>query len=227
MLYGIQDLSRRHLQGDATIRALDGITFSLAQGERVAIAGPSGCGKTTLLHVLALLDTGFEGEVRFQGCDIRALSRRERTRLRLSDIGLVFQQGLLLPALDVLDNVALPHWRLHGDRKNARILAQKRLHALGLGDRLHHAPGRLSGGETQRAAVARALMNEPALLLADEPTGNLDSVSAEAVLSLFSAAAERGTTVVIVTHDPDVVATADRVLRLRDGQLLPPATGAS
>ena len=214
-----RDLRRTFRRGGEEVRALDGLALAIEPGELVAVTGPSGCGKTTLLHVLALLDADFEGTLRFRGVDVRALKPAERTRLRLTGVGLVFQNFHLLTALDARGNAALPHWRLHGDRRAALRRATALLEELGLGDRLRHPVGKLSGGEMQRVALARALANDPPVLLADEPTGNLDAANGAALVAGVAALAAEGRSVVAVTHDPALVAAAARRITMRYGRV--------
>jgi ABC-type lipoprotein export system ATPase subunit len=220
VIYACTELRRTFRRGRTDVPALRGVTAQIAAGETVALSGPSGCGKTTWLHTLGLLDPDYTGELTFRGQSVRGTSDRARARLRLASIGFVFQAFHLLEDMDVRANVALPHWKLHGDRQAANVRAERLLADLGLGHRLRHKPQLLSGGEMQRVAVARALINEPAVLLADEPTGNLDSESAAAVLAALLRAGADGRTLIFASHDPAVVASAGRVIRLRDGQIL-------
>lgn len=207
-----------------SIEVLRGVSLLIRRGEAAAIVGASGSGKTTLLHVLAGLDRPTGGVVRFEGVDLYALPPRERTALRARRIGLVFQAYHLLPELTVLENVALPartRWRGPAAEAAIRRRAAELIAQVGLGDRMAHRPAELSGGEQQRAAIARALINDPDVLFADEPTGNLDSASGEAVLrSLFDLAAGGRRTVLLVTHNPDIAARCDRLFTLRDGRVL-------
>jgi ABC-type lipoprotein export system ATPase subunit len=218
-LYSAERLRRVHRRGDSEVVALDEISLQIDAGEYVAVAGPSGCGKTTLLHVLGLIDPDFTGTLRFRGQRVEGCAPAERACLRLGTIGFVFQAFHLLTSLDVRDNVALPHWRLHGDRRAARERAEVLLRELKLEHRLRHDPSRLSGGEMQRAAIARALVNDPPLILADEPTGNLDAKSTRSVLEIFAHLWTSGRTLVVISHDPEVVTRARRVLVLRYGRL--------
>jgi putative ABC transport system ATP-binding protein len=215
-----EDVRKEYVQGRRRVTALDGVSLSIAAGEFVAVTGPSGSGKSTLLHLAALLDVPTAGTVLLEGRETAALGEEERTRLRRSRIGLVFQFFNLIPTLTVLENASLPAVLSGGRLGDARPAAERLLERVGLRERLTHLPEELSGGEMQRVAIARALINDPALLLADEPTGNLDSATGREILDLL--AGERGTrTVVVVTHDPAVVAVADRAIRLRDGRLEP------
>lgn len=217
MLIEVRDLRRSFAQ-DA-VQALRGLSFTIADGEFVSIRGPSGSGKTTLLNILGALDCDFDGTVIINDVELRKLPSPERFRSRT--IGFVFQSFHLLAALTALENVQMPmferNWRAAERRERAAAL----LKAVGLGHRLNHLPSKLSGGERQRVAIARSLANEPKLLLADEPTGNLDSVNAHKILELLRQIhQERRMTMVVVTHDPDVAAATARTLRLRDGQLM-------
>jgi predicted ABC-type transport system involved in lysophospholipase L1 biosynthesis ATPase subunit len=205
------------------IPVLRGVTLQVRRGERLAITGASGAGKSTLLHVLGGLDCPNEGSVRFEQTDVYALSAAARSEFRATQIGFVFQAYHLLPELDMLENVLLPAlnrpgaWaRMPALRERAKALLDR----VGLSHRLRHRPVEVSGGEQQRAAIARALMNEPAALLADEPTGNLDSSTGRHVLDcLFALTAERALTLVLVTHNEEIAALCDRRLHLRDGIL--------
>ena len=197
--------------------ALDDVSLSVAPGEIVGIEGPSGSGKSTLLHLLAALDVPTSGTVSVSGADTAALSDRERTRLRLEDVGIVFQRFHLLPSLSARANVALPLVERGVPKRERRARAERLLDDVGLGDRSAHTPRRLSGGEQQRVAIARALITDPDLLVADEPTGELDTATGERILSLFTDAAARETGVVLASHDREAIAVADRVVRLRDG----------
>ena len=209
---------KEYVQGRRRVTALDGVSLSIEAGEFVAVTGPSGSGKSTLLHLAAALDVPSSGSVTIEGRETATLSEEERTLLRRTRIGLVFQFFNLIPTLTVLENTSLPAVLSGGKLGDARPAAERLLERVGLRERLTHLPEELSGGEMQRVAIARALINDPALLLADEPTGNLDSANGREILELL--AAERGTrTVVVVTHDPAVVAVADRAIRLRDGRL--------
>jgi putative ABC transport system ATP-binding protein len=199
------------------VTALDGVSLSVAPGEFVAVVGASGSGKSTLLHLLAALDTPTDGSVTVAGTDTGAVGRRARTRLRRQHIGIVFQRMHLFPALTARSNVALPLVEAGVGRRARRDRADTLLDRVGLGDRLDHRPGELSGGERQRVAVARALVLDPALVIADEPTGELDTATGEQVLELFHEAAD-DRAVVVASHDDDVAAAADRVIELRDGR---------
>ncbi|MFM7179966.1 MAG: ABC transporter ATP-binding protein [Verrucomicrobiales bacterium] len=215
------DLSRYYSGGpERSVSALDKVSFRIKQGEFVAITGPSGCGKSTLLNLLAALDTPDSGQLRVGKTDLTSASEAERTRYRRSEVGIVFQFFNLLPGLSLEENVALP-LRLQGigymeRREKARLL----LDFVGLDGRRGHFPHQLSGGEMQRAAVARALIHQPGLIIADEPTGNLDSAATERVLELFRKVhQDQKSTLVLVTHSESVAATADRRLVMMDGKM--------
>ena len=206
--------------GPAGVRALRGINLRFRPGQYVSIEGPSGCGKTTLLNLLGLIDTPTEGEVRWDGVNVADGSERERARFRLRSIGFVFQRFYLLPTLTVRENVELPLRPLLRGRAERRARAVELLENVGLSARAGFYPSQLSGGEEQRVAIARALVNSPALLLADEPTGELDSDNAGKVLDLLEALhRERQTTLIVVTHNPEVARRARRHLTLRDGRV--------
>lgn len=211
------ELYRKFHQGSSEINAVAGVDFTLAAGEFVAIMGPSGAGKSTLLHLLGALDRPDSGKVVLEGREVSSLPDHELAVIRRRRLGFLLQFFSLLPTMSVLENVAFP-LLLDGER-DSHDRARESLKAVGLEHRLDHRPALLSGGEQQRAALARALVAKPAVVLADEPTGSLDSTSSVEILDLLKQAAEMGQAIVIVTHDPTAATYADRVLRLVDGQL--------
>ncbi|MGI5213194.1 ABC transporter ATP-binding protein [Plantactinospora sp. CA-290183] len=222
------DLSRGYDLDGVSVAALRGVSLTIAAGDYVAIVGPSGSGKSTLMHLLGGLDRPTGGRLWIGGRDVGALTADELARLRNETIGFVFQSFHLLPRTSAVENVALPLvYRGVGGRQR-RALAAAMLGRVGLGHRLDHRPNQLSGGEQQRVAIARALVTDPVVLLADEPTGNLDTVTGESVLGLLEELnAESGVAVVLVTHDREVAARAQRQIVVRDGRLVAPASGAA
>ncbi|MBI3949206.1 MAG: ABC transporter ATP-binding protein [Acidobacteria bacterium] len=203
------------------VHALKNINLTIEQGERIAVMGPSGSGKTTLLNVICGLDEPTSGVLRFEGVELSKLKDDERTRLRREKIGMIFQTFNLLPTLTTLENVSLP-LRLQGlSRREADERARAMLERVGLAGRTHHRPDELSGGERQRVAIARALIFQPPLLLADEPTGNLDSATGDEILNLLTGLhRDLNMTILMVTHNPRAAAFCDRILTLRDGQIV-------
>ncbi len=214
------EVSKSYQNGSLHVDALRGVSAQIGQGEYVAIMGPSGSGKSTLMHILGCLDVPTSGTYRLAGIDVSGMSESELAEVRNRRIGFVFQQFNLLPSMSACRNVELP--LLYGGvgKRIRRERAIKALEEVGLGDRIEHRPSQLSGGQQQRVAIARALVGEPSLVLADEPTGNLDSKSAEEVLSLMERLHGSGRTIVLITHDQEVASRASRMLRIRDGQLL-------
>ncbi len=214
-----QDVVREYRTGGQTVRALDGVDFAIRPAEFVAVVGPSGSGKSTLLNLLGLLDVPTSGRVELGGEDVSTFDQGRRTRTRKRDVGFIFQSYYLIPTLTALENVEVPRL-LDRTPVETRERATELLERVGLGDRLDHAPDELSGGQKQRVATARALINDPNLLLADEPTGNLDRDTGDSILDLFDdLRTEQDVAVVTVTHDEYVADAADRVVRLIDGEV--------
>jgi putative ABC transport system ATP-binding protein len=216
----LEDVKKYYQLGDETVKALDGINVNIGMGEFVAIVGPSGSGKSTLMHTIGLLDTPSEGKIFLQEQDVSTLSADERAKLRNKHIGFVFQAFNLLPKTTSLDNVALP--LIYSGITNGKRLesAKKALETVGLPDRLYHFPSQLSGGQQQRVAIARALVNNPDLILADEPTGNLDSKSGIDILNLLKKLNGEGHTIVLVTHDLKIASSAKRIIEMIDGKVV-------
>lgn len=210
-------LTKIYSRGREKVRALDDVSFEIQRGEFFAIVGPSGSGKTTLLNLLGCMDTPSHGMLTITGKPVEQLPEKERTRLRREQIGFVFQNFGLIPTLTVAENIGLP--TLFARRRNARETGQL-LERVGLSHRREHRPHQLSGGEMQRVAIARALVNEPQLLLADEPTGNLDSTTGDAIINLFQQLHASGLTVVVVTHNAALADAAKRRITLRDGRIV-------
>jgi lipoprotein-releasing system ATP-binding protein len=214
-----EEVEKEYRTGPEVVRVLRGVSMSLGPGEVVALVGASGIGKTTLLYVLGTLDRPTAGRVLFDGEDVLARSEAGMARFRRQEVGFVFQFGNLLGEMTALENAMLPALLLRKSPVEARRLAAEALNDVGVGDRLHHRPGELSGGEQQRVAVARALVNRPRLILADEPTGNLDPKTSEVIWELFlRLQAERGIAFLIATHNQDLARKADRGYRLVDGR---------
>jgi putative ABC transport system ATP-binding protein len=216
-----QDVWKTYGSGETAISALQGVNVQIRRGEMVAIMGPSGCGKTTLLNCFSGLDDITKGKVTLEGVDIHSMNDRERSGYRAKRTGFVFQSYNLLPILSAVENAELPLLIAGVHQKESRARAIKILTELGLGDRLHHRPSELSGGQQQRVSLARALVGQPAIVWADEPTGNLDEEGSRQVTDLLRQLnREYHQTIVVVTHDPEVAARCDRTLRMRDGQFV-------
>jgi ABC-type lipoprotein export system ATPase subunit len=221
MLISLQGIEKGYRNGDVLTPVLHGVNLSVVRGEYVALMGPSGSGKSTLMNLLGLLDRADAGHYRLDGRDVPALTAAEHAQVRNQTIGFVFQSFNLLKRMNVRENVALPLIYAGRSRSQAKQQAQALLERVGLAELGHRMPNQLSGGQQQRVAIARALVNQPPLLLADEPTGNLDTRTTEEVLQVLSQLnREQGLSIVIVTHEPDVAAHAKRLVRLRDGVIV-------
>ncbi|MBK7961677.1 MAG: ABC transporter ATP-binding protein [Bdellovibrionales bacterium] len=224
-LIEVNNVTRHFKMGDETVRALDGVQLSIDEGELVAIIGPSGCGKSTMMNFLGILDVPDSGEYLLDGKDTKKMSDDERALYRNQKLGFVFQSFHLLPRMTALRNVELPlvysasYDKTHSLSK-MKEMAISAMQRVGLGDRLEHQPNELSGGQRQRVAIARALVNNPKLLLADEPTGNLDSKAGKEIIQLFQDLNRQGATVIMVTHDPEIAQRAGRVIAFKDGKVV-------
>ena len=225
-LISIDRLARHYSVGGEVVRALDGVSFDIQAGEWVAVVGQSGSGKSTLMNLLGCLDTATSGSYRLNGADVETLSDDQLADLRNREIGFIFQTFQLLPRASALANVELPLVYRGVSRKERRAMAEQALRSVGLANRMHHRPNELSGGQRQRVAIARALVGEPSLLLADEPTGNLDSQTGEEIMRLFSELNSRGHTIILVTHEPRLAARCPRAIKLMDGRVLGDGPGA-
>ncbi len=216
----IDNIKKSYINGDTELQVLKGVSFHIKKGEFVAIMGPSGSGKSTLMNVLGCLDKNFDGEYTLDGVEVNKLKDKNLSRVRNVKIGFVFQSFNLLAKQSALHNVMLPMIYAGVSRKERLVRAKEALESVGLGDRVHHKPNELSGGQRQRVAIARALVNNPAIILADEPTGNLDSKSEEEIMGIFKDLNKKGVTIVMVTHEPSIGDRTKRVITLRDGELL-------
>ena len=216
----MKDVKKEYHVADVLVRALQGVSFEVRRGEYITIMGPSGSGKSTLMNMIGCLDRPTSGLVEIGGKNTAEMTEKELAYLRNITVGFVFQQYFLLPSMNILENVMLP-LRYQGiDRKESRRMAEEALVKVGLQDRLGHTPSELSGGQKQRAAIARATVTKPSIILADEPTGALDSETGRRVLEIFSEINKQGTTVIIVAHDPNIGAHAPRQISILDGKIL-------
>ena len=219
MILQMNDICKDYLQGKMTVPVLRNIDFSMEEGEYVAIMGPSGSGKTTLMNIVGCLDQATSGSFLLDGEDISKCSDNQMSDIRLKKIGFVFQSFQLLPRQSALDNVALPLCYAGIGKKERRERAAAALERVGLEDRMDFKPNQLSGGQKQRVAIARAIVNHPRILLADEPTGALDSKSGEQVMELFESLHKEGVSILMITHDPGIASFAERIVEIRDGRL--------
>jgi putative ABC transport system ATP-binding protein len=218
-LIRLQSISRRYQMGAETIHALRGVSLEIERGEYVAIMGPSGSGKSTLMNLIGCLDTPTAGQYELNGVQVSQMDDNQLAEIRNKEIGFIFQTFNLLPRSDALRNVELPLIYSGMPADQRRQVALEALTSVGLADRIHHKPNEMSGGQRQRVAVARALVNQPSILLADEPTGNLDTRTGLEILALFGELSRRGNTIIVVTHEEDVAKNARRILRIRDGAI--------
>ncbi len=205
--------------GKVTVNALKSISFAVEPGEYVAIMGPSGSGKSTLMHIMGCLDRPTSGSLYLRGEDVSSLSDAELAEIRNAEIGFVFQNFNLLPSMTILENVEMPMLYAGVPSKERRMRAMRALESVGLADRLRHKPSEISGGQRQRASIARAIVNQPAILLADEPTGNLDTTTGNEIMELFDELNAKGNTMILVTHERELAEHASRIIFLRDGEI--------
>ncbi len=223
-LIALTDVRKVYEMGEARVNALDGVFLDIANASFLAIMGPSGSGKSTLMNLIGCLDTPSSGSYRLKGREIASMDDDELARIRNEEVGFVFQSFNLLPRSNAVQNVELPLVYTGMARKERKERAEAALGAVGLTDRMHHRPSELSGGQRQRVAVARALVNGPSILLADEPTGNLDSKTGVEIMGLFDKLHADGNTIILVTHEPELAVHADRVITLRDGRVVTDST---
>ena len=221
MVIEMDSVVKVYVMGEHEVRALDGVTFGIEEGDMVAISGPSGSGKSTLMHILGCLDRPDGGTYVLDGQDVSRMSKDQLADVRNRKIGFVFQTFNLLPRLSSLENVELP--LLYAGLHDAKDKAAEALKVVGLADRVHHAPNQLSGGQRQRVAVARAIVTNPAMILADEPTGNLDTKTGLEIMGLFCSLHEQGRTIIVVTHEADIAKQCRRAIHIRDGRIAAPA----
>lgn len=215
----LKDITKLYIRGAEKVHALRGISLTIKQGEFISVTGPSGSGKTTLLHIIGCLDKPTKGVIKIDGIEVENMPESELVRIRRQKIGFVFQQFYLIPGLNVYENVTLPLLFNRRTKDKNEILSL--LELVGLNERVNHNPNQLSGGEMQRVAIARALVNDPEILLADEPTGNLDTENSEKIFDLLKSLHKRGLTVIMITHNPELASRAEKIIRLKDGRIQP------
>jgi len=225
MVIEMDSVVKAYVMGESEVRALDGVSFTIEAGDMVAITGPSGSGKSTLMHILGCLDRPDSGTYILDGQDVSRMSKDQLAEIRNRKIGFVFQTFNLLPRLNALENVELP--LLYAGMRDAKDRAAEALKIVGLANRMRHAPNQLSGGQRQRVAVARAIVTNPAIVLADEPTGNLDTRMGQEIMALFESLHDQGRTIIIVTHEPDIARQCRRSIHIRDGRIDGAMAGAT
>ena len=216
----VRDLVKVYKTGDIELRALDGVSFKIERGEFVCVMGPSGSGKSTMMNILGCLDVPTSGHYELDGVDVKDQNKAELADIRNQKLGFVFQGFNLLPKIDAVENVELPLLYRGVSGSQRRKAAVNALERVGLGERLHHKPAQMSGGQQQRVAIARAIVGEAPILLADEPTGNLDTKTTVEIMKIFTGLHKQGITVILVTHEPEIATWSERVLRFRDGKLI-------
>ena len=216
----VRDLTKVYVTGDIELRALDGVSFTIERGEFVCVMGPSGSGKSTMMNILGCLDVPTSGKYELDGVDVKDQTKAELADIRNQKLGFVFQGFNLLPKVDAVENVELPLLYRGVSSSERRKAAVNALEKVGLGKRLHHRPAQMSGGQQQRVAIARAIVGEAPIILADEPTGNLDTKTTVEIMNIFTELHRQGITVILVTHEPEIATWSERVLRFRDGRLI-------
>ena len=216
----VRDLTKIYVTGDIELRALDGVSFKIERGEFVCVMGPSGSGKSTMMNILGCLDVPTSGHYELDGVDVKDQTKAELADIRNQKLGFVFQGFNLLPKVDAVENVELPLLYRGVGSSARRKAAVNALEKVGLGQRLHHRPAQMSGGQQQRVAIARAIVGEAPIILADEPTGNLDTKTTVEIMNIFTELHKQGITVILVTHEPEIATWSERVLRFRDGRLI-------
>ncbi len=220
MIINAENIWKTYGSGESQVSALCGVNLKVDIGEFIALVGPSGCGKSTLLHMLGAMDSPCQGKILLEGQELGKLSGGALTNIRLRRIGFIFQTFNLMPTLSALENIMLPMKLAGISKRSAREKALDLLESVGLKDRAKHIPAKMSGGQRQRVAIARALSNDPAIVLADEPTGNLDSISGEAIMELLEGLNKKGNTIIMVTHNDELAKRAGKVVRMKDGHII-------